>query len=113
MLGDVTPVVALKTREDRFYVDDSISDKCSSSALTRLRRSLFIAVTYAFDFVFANFGIAIAARMPMMTTTMSSSISVKPLRFILEIGRASCRERVEIWLVECAVEQNGGEEQVG
>src|SRR5439155_13124824 len=38
---------------------------------------------YAFSFVFANFGIAIAARMPMMTTTISSSISVKPLRFIL------------------------------
>jgi hypothetical protein len=28
----------------------------------------------------ANFGIAIAARMPMITTTMSSSISVKPIR---------------------------------
>src|SRR5688572_8277219 len=41
-----------------------------------------MAVTYAFDFVFANFGIAIAARMPMMTTTISSSISVKPLRFM-------------------------------
>ena len=35
----------------------------------------------AFSFVFANFGIAIAARMPMMTTTISSSIRVKPLRF--------------------------------
>ena len=35
----------------------------------------------AFSFVFANFGIAIAARMPMMTTTIRSSIRVKPLRF--------------------------------
>src|SRR2546425_1555518 len=34
---------------------------------------------YAFSFVLANFGIAIAARMPMITTTISSSISVKPL----------------------------------
>src|SRR5688500_4065937 len=42
-----------------------------------------MAVTYALPFVFANFGIAIAARMPMMTTTISSSISVKPLRFII------------------------------
>src|SRR5687767_5899132 len=41
-----------------------------------------MAVTYAFDFVLANFGMAIAARMPMMTTTISSSISVKPLRFM-------------------------------
>ena len=59
---------------------DDESEKNASSAVTRLRRSDFIAVTYAFDLVFANFGIAIAARMPMMTTTMSSSISVKPLR---------------------------------
>src|ERR1044072_3217276 len=36
----------------------------------------------AFSFVFANFGIAIAARMPMITTTINSSIRVKPLRFI-------------------------------
>src|SRR5689334_18346632 len=41
-----------------------------------------MAVTYAFDFVLANFGIAMAAKMPMMTTTISSSMSVKPLRFI-------------------------------
>src|ERR1700755_2312141 len=60
------------------YFDES--EKNASSAVTRLRRSDFIAVMYAFDLVFANFGIAIAARIPMMTTTMSSSISVKPLR---------------------------------
>src|SRR6478735_2883249 len=56
------------------------SAKYDSSAVTRLRRSDFMAVTYAFDFVLANFGIAIAARMPMITTTMRSSIRVKPLR---------------------------------
>ena len=47
----------------------------------RFLRSDFIAVTYAFSFVFANFGIAMAARIPIMTTTIRSSISVKPLRF--------------------------------
>src|SRR5579864_531980 len=36
---------------------------------------------YAFCLVLANFGIAIAARMPMITTTINSSMSVKPLRF--------------------------------
>src|SRR3954454_21793741 len=56
------------------------SEKNASSAVTRFRRSDFIAVTYAFDFVLANFGIAIAAKMPMMTTTISSSMSVKPFR---------------------------------
>src|SRR5262245_24474249 len=35
----------------------------------------------AFCLVFANFGMAIAARMPMITITISSSIRVKPLRF--------------------------------
>src|SRR4051812_25212090 len=49
-----------------------------------LRRSDFIAATYALSLVFANFGIAIAARMPMMTTTIRSSISVK--RFFLLIA---------------------------
>src|SRR6202158_1937305 len=49
-----------------------------SSYVARLRRSDFIAATYALSFVFANFGIAIAARMPIMTTTIRSSISVKP-----------------------------------
>ena len=41
-------------------------------------RSLRIAARNAWPFVEANFGIAIAARMPMITTTMSSSIRVKP-----------------------------------
>src|SRR5881275_611496 len=49
-----------------------------SSYVARLRRSDFIAATYALSLVFANFGIAIAARIPMMTTTIKSSISVKP-----------------------------------
>src|SRR3954465_11498680 len=56
------------------------SEKYASSAVTRFRRSDFIAAVYALVFVLANFGIAIAARMPMITTTIRSSISVKPLR---------------------------------
>src|SRR5437764_9611543 len=58
------------------------SAKYASSAVTRLRRSDFIEAMYALPFVFANFGIAMAAKMPMMTTTISSSMSVKPLRFM-------------------------------
>src|SRR6266516_615891 len=46
-----------------------------------LRRSDFIAATYALSLVFANFGIAIAARIPMMTTTIKSSMRVKPFLF--------------------------------
>src|SRR5207237_10492641 len=49
-----------------------------------LRRSDFIAATYALSFVFANFGIAIAARMPMITTTIRSSISVKPFLLLID-----------------------------
>src|ERR1019366_5781659 len=56
----------------------------------RLRRSDFIEATYAFSFVLANFGIAIAARMPMMTTTIRSSIRVKPF-FIATIVPAPSR----------------------
>src|ERR1019366_501574 len=49
-----------------------------SSAVARFRRSLFSAAAFAFPFVFWNLGIAIAAKIPMITTTISSSISVKP-----------------------------------
>src|SRR6266853_5583490 len=59
------------------------SAKYASSAVTRFRRSDFIEAMYAFSFVFANFGIAMAAKMPMITTTISSSMSVKPFRFML------------------------------
>src|ERR1700687_435354 len=64
-----------------------------SSYVARLRRSDFIAATYALSFVFANFGIAIAARMPMMTTTIRSSISVKP--FLLRIWIKTSREALD------------------
>src|SRR5258708_17631492 len=71
--GVVHDVVALYLTE---------SAKYASSAVTRFRRSDFIEAMYAFAFVLANFGIAMAAKMPIITTTMSSSMSVKPLRFI-------------------------------
>src|SRR5882762_4161959 len=51
-------------------------------AVPRLLVYFTESARYAFSFVFANFGIAIAAKMPMITTTIRSSISVKPLRFI-------------------------------
>src|SRR6266850_2516782 len=37
---------------------------------------------YAFSFVLPNLGMAIAASRPMITTTISSSMSVKPVRFM-------------------------------
>ena len=39
-----------------------------------------MAAKFALPLVFMNFGIAIAARMPMITTTIKSSMSVKPRR---------------------------------
>src|SRR5215510_10061204 len=66
------------------------SAKYASSAVTRLRRSVFIDATYAFCLVLANLGIAIAARMPMITTTINSSINVKPLRFDIPLPLPLC-----------------------
>src|SRR4051794_15195345 len=86
MTGSPTPVDGLNFSLVVSYVMYLVeSAKNDSSAVTRLRRSDFIAAMYAFDLVFANFGIAIAARMPMMTTTIRSSIRVKPrrVRFIM------------------------------
>src|SRR5690349_15514039 len=73
--GVVHDVVALYLTE---------SAKNASSAVTRFRRSDFIEAMYAFALVLANFGIAMAARIPMITTTIKSSMSVKPLRFIMK-----------------------------
>src|SRR6266567_8044444 len=90
MVGPTTPLVVQKATAPggggltqlvlALYFTESA--KYASSAVIRLRRSDFIEARYAFSFVFANFGIAIAAKMPMITTTIRSSISVKPLRFI-------------------------------
>src|SRR4051812_47145737 len=59
--GDVDVAVPAK------YVPAESAAKLSSY-VARLRRSAFIAARYAFSLVFENFGIAIAAKMPMMTT---------------------------------------------
>src|SRR6266513_343937 len=82
MVGPTTPVVVAYA-VPRLLVYFTESAKYASSAVIRLRRSDFIEARYAFSFVFANFGIAIAAKMPMITTTIRSSISVNPLRFTL------------------------------
>src|SRR6476661_2429207 len=87
MFGVDTPVDGLNfsfvVSPHTMYVPES--EKNDSSAVTRLRRSDFIAAVYAFVFVLANFGIAIAARMPMITTTISSSMSVKPFFMVVFI----------------------------
>src|SRR5690349_20962409 len=81
MVGPTTPAdVAYAVPRPVVYFTESA--KYASSAVMRFRRSDFIEARYAFSLVFANFGIAIAAKMPMITTTIRSSISVKPLRFI-------------------------------
>src|SRR6266545_1727137 len=80
MVGPTTPLVVLYA-VPRLLVYFTESAKYASSAVIRFRRSDFIEARYAFSFVLANFGIAIAAKMPMITTTIRSSISVKPLRF--------------------------------
>src|SRR3989441_1937461 len=93
MVPSVLPVVTQKFTEpavggvvhatEALYLTESA--KYASSAVTRFRRSDFIEATYAFALVLANFGIAIAARMPMITTTINSSMSVNPLRFMLTL----------------------------
>src|SRR6185436_15459416 len=65
--------------------------KNASSAVTRFRRSDFMDATIAFCLVLANFGIAMAARMPMITTTINNSMSVKPLRRIYDLFRVTVR----------------------
>src|SRR6266581_7270335 len=91
MVGVPTPVETLNFNNETLAAYLELSEKNASSAVTRLRRSDFMAVRYALPFVFANLGIAIAAKMPMMTTTINSSIRVKPLRIFcmspLRMGR--------------------------
>src|SRR5258708_23860483 len=84
MVGPTTPVVVLYA-VPRLLVYFTESAKYASSAVIRLRRSDFIEARYAFSFVFANFGIAIAAKMPMITTTINSSISVKSEQYTSEL----------------------------
>src|SRR5690242_21633567 len=84
MVGAVLPVDWVNITPPAPIVAEYLTEsaKYASSAVTRLRRSDFMEARYAFSFVLANFGIAIAAKMPMITTTINSSMSVKPLRFM-------------------------------
>src|ERR1043166_2187015 len=92
--NDTEPAGAGLTHEmELVYLIESA--KYASSAVTKFRRSDFMEAMYAFSFVLANFGIAIAAKMPMMTTTINSSISVKPLRFMSLSPRTGLRS--ECW----------------
>src|SRR3954468_196133 len=98
MVGRRTPVddANLTCAESIVVEYLPLSEKNASSAVTRLRRSEIIAVLYALLLVFANFGIAIAAKMPMITTTMSNSMRVKPLRsfnMFRFLGKKSGRRR--------------------
>src|SRR6476469_10573048 len=90
----VTPCDVVKFKALWSVVYVWLPEKYASSDVARLRRSDFSDARYAFSFVLAHFGIAIAARMPMMTTTIRSSISVKPLRFVRIVlgswGRRDC-----------------------
>src|SRR4029450_10240144 len=97
MFGGFTADETLNFSSDTVAVYLALSAKYASSAVTRLRRSDFICVTYALPFVFANFGIAIAARMPMITTTINNSMSVNPLRFFSMCVPSG---RVEKWVLE-------------
>src|SRR5258705_13509133 len=80
---------------------DAESAKYDCSAVTRLRRSDFMAAMYAFDFVLANFGIAIAARIPMITTTIRSSMRVNPRRVLRMLA------------FDCEWTRRAGEESAG
>src|SRR3954469_17690541 len=75
-----------------------------------LRRSDFIEARYAFSFVLANFGIAIAARIPMITTTIRSSLGVKPLRVVLRMRVLSECLRGSTYCSQCSARFTAWEE---
>src|SRR5438445_1649626 len=80
----VKPGSPLHAPEARYVL---LSTKYASWAVAALRASAATRALKPRDRYAENCGIAIAARIPMMATTTSSSISVKPLdffRFILE-----------------------------
>src|SRR5258705_12524027 len=86
MVGPTTPVV-VEYAVPRLLVYFTESAKYASSAVIRLRRSDFIHARYAFSFVFANFGIAIAAKMPRSEAHTSELLSLKHLLFIRLLSR--------------------------
>src|SRR5438093_12223584 len=83
----VKPGSPLHAPEARYVL---LSTKYASWAVAALRASAATRALKPRERYAENCGIAIAARMPMIATTTSSSISVKPLdffRFILETLR--------------------------
>lgn len=91
MIVRVTPGEVFRVRLEIVVVYALFSKKYDSSAVDRLRRSVLSDAAFALPFVFANFGIAIAARIPMITTTISSSMRVKPRRGVLRrLTHAAC-----------------------
>src|SRR5438128_7536662 len=62
-----------------------LSTKYASWAVAALRASAATRALKPRERYAANCGIAMAARMPMIATTTSSSISVKPLDFLVLI----------------------------
>src|SRR5436853_6875153 len=81
MDGAVLPVDWVNTTPPAPIVPEYLTEsaKYASSPVTRLRRSDFIEARYAFSFVLANFGIAIAARSEVRRIAKRSTLSVKPL----------------------------------
>src|SRR5437899_12740664 len=65
------------------------SAKYASSAVTRFRRSDFIEAMYAFAFVLANFGIAMAARSEERRVGKESRVRGKPFRFTKQYSGGS------------------------
>src|SRR5438132_14318217 len=83
MVGPTTPLVVANA-VPRLVVYFTESAKYASSAVTRFRRSDFIEARSEERRVGKNCGIAMAAKIPMNTTTIRSSIREKPLRFMRE-----------------------------
>src|SRR5205809_5172021 len=70
------------------------SAKYASSAVTMFRRSDLDGKRSGLYFGFGYISIAVVGRMQMITTTINSSMSVKPLRFICSPCWCWMRQRV-------------------
>src|SRR5437016_4546353 len=81
MVGTVLPVDWVNVTPPAPIAAEYLTEsaKYASSAVTRLRRSDFIEARYAFSFVLANFGIAIAAKMRSVKTTTKIQSLTKPV----------------------------------
>ncbi len=77
---NVTPGDGSKLASLMFGGYVMLSAKYPSAATHARRRSALAVASNALSFELANLGIAIVASSPIRTTTMSSSISVKPRR---------------------------------